>query len=259
MCRHLAYVGPPITLADLLVVPEHGLFRQSWQPRRQAHGVVNADGFGVGWYADGDPTPARYRRAVPIWTDRSFADVARVTRSGAVLAAVRSATVGQSPDESAAAPFTDGRVLFSHNGRLDGWPDSAATLAARLPSSRLLTLEAQVDSALLWAMVADRLAAGRSLAAALSAVVADVRAVATGRLNLLLTDGHEIAATAVGDTLCWAARHGGTLVASEPCDDAPGWNEVPDGSVLTAAADDVDIQPLRRPGLLAHTQETSRP
>jgi glutamine amidotransferase len=259
MCRHLAYVGPPIALVDLLIHPEHGLFRQSGAPRQQRYGVVNADGFGVGWYAAGDDMPARYRRSVPIWTDRSFLDVARVTRSAAVMAAVRSATVGQSPDESAAAPYTEGRWLFSHNGRVDGWPDSVSPLAARLPAYRLLNLEARVDSALLWALVLERLAAGKSLGGALAAVVADVRAVTTGRLNLLLTDGREIAGTAVGDTLYWAARHGGLVVASEPCDDALGWEPVPDDSLLTGTPSGVDVQPLHRPTMLAHTKETSRP
>ncbi|MEU3969190.1 class II glutamine amidotransferase, partial [Streptomyces pseudogriseolus] len=59
MCRHLAYVGPAEPLGALLTGPPHGLYRQSWAPRRQRHGTVNADGFGVGWYADGDPVPAR--------------------------------------------------------------------------------------------------------------------------------------------------------------------------------------------------------
>ncbi|MFE0319543.1 hypothetical protein ACFW05_26140, partial [Streptomyces albogriseolus] len=57
MCRHLAYVGPAEPLGALLVGPPHGLYRQSWAPRRQRYGTVNADGFGVGWYADGDPVP----------------------------------------------------------------------------------------------------------------------------------------------------------------------------------------------------------
>src|SRR5690349_24282009 len=108
MCRHLAYLGPPASLQELLVDPPYGLVRQSWAPRRQRFGTVNADGFGVGWYAPDDPVPARYRRAVPIWADRSFADLARVTRTGAVLAAVRSATAGTAPDESAAAPMAHG-------------------------------------------------------------------------------------------------------------------------------------------------------
>jgi glutamine amidotransferase len=82
MCRHLAYLGPPVTLRSVLIDPPHGLYRQAWAPRRQRYGTVNADGFGVGWYAPDDPAPARYRRPVPIWGDESFADVARVTRAG---------------------------------------------------------------------------------------------------------------------------------------------------------------------------------
>jgi len=121
MCRHLAYLGEAATLRSVLMDPPHSLQVQAWAPRRQRHGTLNADGFGVGWYADGDPVPARYRRARPIWSDPSFADLARVTRSRAVLAAVRSATPGTEAGEAAAAPYAAGRWLFSHNGALSGW------------------------------------------------------------------------------------------------------------------------------------------
>lgn len=244
MCRHLAYVGAPVSLADLLVTPELGLLRQSWDPQEQSHGVVNADGFGVGWYADHDPTPARYRRAVPMWTDTSFLDVARVTSSRAVLAAVRSATVGTSLDESAVAPYREGRWLFSHNGRVDGWPDAVTSLAADLPASRLLALESRVDSALLWALTLERLAASDPLERAVARVVADVRSVTTGRLNLLVTDGTRIVATAAGDTLYWRSTGLGIVVSSEPSDRLPGWNRVPDGSLLTATRGHVDVAAL---------------
>jgi glutamine amidotransferase len=110
MCRHLAYLGPAATLRSVIIDPPHGLYQQAWAPRRQRHGTVNADGFGVGWYAPGDPDPVRYRRAEPIWGDESFADVARVTRSSAVLAAVVASEPGddepgwtQVPDDSAIA------------------------------------------------------------------------------------------------------------------------------------------------------------
>ena len=242
MCRHLAYIGTPMTLAELLLVPDHGLLTQSWAPRRQRYGTVNADGFGVGWYAPGDPVPARYRRAVPIWADRSFADVARVTSSPAVLAAVRSATPGMPPDESAAAPYACGRWLFSHNGRVEGWPHALEELAASLPPARLLALEAQVDSALLWALVQERLAAGLAAGEALIQVVNAVSSVAGGRFNFLLTDGTAIAATAAGDSLFWRTGPGGVVVASEPSDEGPGWQEVPDNSLLTATPGHVEVR-----------------
>ncbi|SHN29198.1 ergothioneine biosynthesis protein EgtC [Cryptosporangium aurantiacum] len=246
MCRHLAYLGPAISLAELLIAPEHGLFRQSWAPRRQRYGTVNADGFGVGWYAPGDPVPARYRRDRPIWGDPNLLDLARVVRSGAVLAAVRSGTEGMGFAEAAAAPFASDRWLFSHNGAVPGWPGSLHGLAAALPPEDLVGLEAPTDSALLWAYAKHRLAAGDPLPVALTATVQQTAADALGaRLNLLATDGTTIVATVVGDTLSWRrASPAGVLVASEPTDDGPGWHEVPDNSLLVATADAVTVNPL---------------
>jgi glutamine amidotransferase len=245
MCRHLAYLGPPVPLRSVLTDPPYGLYRQSWAPRRQRYGTVNADGFGVGWYADGDPVPARYRRAVPIWGDPSLPDLARVTRSGAVLAAVRSATPGTAGGEAAAAPFGAGPWLFSHNGVLSGWPSWAEHASVRMAGSSFFSMEAMVDSAFLWALVLGRLRSGAAPDAALAATVGAVEAAGgAGRFNFLLTDGRLIAATTAGDTL-WYRRAGGAVtVASEPGDDEPGWTEVPDRQVLTAVPSEVTVRPL---------------
>ncbi|CAG7597894.1 L-histidine N(alpha)-methyltransferase [Streptomyces bryophytorum] len=286
MCRHLAYVGPPATLERLLVRPAHGLYEQSWQPRRQRYGTVNADGFGVGWYPldqeddTGFTLPVRYRRAVPVWADANFAGMAAAIRSGAVLAAVRSATAGTTQDESAAAPFTDGRWLFSHNGAVRDW----TRLPTGLAESELLGMEARSDSAALWAMLKALLRQGQPPGGALASVVRRVAAARPdARLNLLLTDGRTIAATAWGDTLWYRTGPGAALVASEPdeeparaagSEDAgdagtdagkpagsdtqgtdtaspPGlgeWREVPDRSLLLATTAGVRIIPLRPPG-----------
>ena len=244
MCRHLAYLGRPRALRELLTDPPHALLRQSWQPRRQRYGTVNADGFGVGWYADGDPVPARYRREVPMWADRSFPDVARVVRSGAVLAAVRSATDGMAQGEAAVAPFAAGPFLFSHNGVVPGWPASADPLVAGMTAAELLAMEAVSDAALLWTVVHRRLAGGARMPEALAAVVRLAASTAGGRLNLLLTDGRSIAATTWGDTLSWRADATGVVVASEPYDDDPGWVDVPDRTLLVATPDGVDTAPL---------------
>ncbi|MFJ2770414.1 ergothioneine biosynthesis protein EgtC [Streptomyces sp. NPDC087300] len=249
MCRHLAFLGPPEPLGSLLVEPAHSLYRQSWAPRHQRHGTVNADGFGVGWYAEDDPVPARYRRAGPVWGDQSFADLARVVRTGALLGAVRDATLGGADGEAAAAPFTAGPWLFSHNGAIAGWPRSLAPLAARLPAAELLSMEARCDSALVWALVLHRLRAGDEEGQALADTVAEIAAVAPGsRLNLLLTNGDTIAATAWGDTLWYLAEPDRrTVVASEPYDDDPHWREVPDRTLLAASRTDVLLTPLKEP------------
>jgi gamma-glutamyl hercynylcysteine S-oxide hydrolase len=245
MCRHVAYIGPPVPLRSVLIDPPLGLYRQSWAPRMQLHGAVNADGFGVGWYADGDPVPARYRRAVPIWGDQSLPDLARVTRSAAVLAAVRSATPGTALGESAVAPFASGPWLFSHNGALNGWPSWAEHAAVRMNGFSLFSMEAMVDSAFLWAVALGRLRAGDAADIALAATIGSVEAAGgSGRFNFLLTDGRSIVATTAGDTL-WYRRAGGAVtVASEPCDDEPGWNQVPDRQVLTAVPSRVTVRPL---------------
>lgn len=249
MCRHFACLGPAVPLGDLLVKPAHGLYRQAWAPRRQRYGSVNADGFGVGWYAEGDPVPARYRRPGPMWADASFADLARVVRSGAVLAAVRDATEAGADGEAAAAPFAAGPWLFSHNGALRGWPGSVAALAGALPAAELLALEARCDSALVWALVLHRLRDGDELGQALADTVLELAGAAPGsRLNLLLTDGETVAATAWGDTLWYYAEPGRrTVVASEPYDDDPHWRQVPDHTLLAATRTDVLLTPLKEP------------
>ncbi|WP_374777242.1 ergothioneine biosynthesis protein EgtC [Streptomyces sp. NBC_01310] len=248
MCRHIAYLGPVVALERLLAEPEHSLVRQSWEPRRQVSGTVNADGFGIGWYAEGDPVPARYRRSGPVWSDLTFADLTRVVHSGAALAAVRDATRPGADGEAAAAPFSAGPWLFSHNGSVRDWPGAAAPLAAELPPAELLQLAARTDSALIWALVLHRLRAGDDLGTALAEPVRDLASAAPGsRLNLLLTDGAAIAATAWGDSLWYltdpVTRR--TVVASEPYDDDPRWCEVPDRTLLTATRTRVDLTPLK--------------
>ncbi|MFF4861078.1 ergothioneine biosynthesis protein EgtC [Streptomyces sp. NPDC002405] len=249
MCRHLAYLGPEEPLGRYLVEPAHSLYRQAWAPRHQRHGTVNADGFGVGWYAEGDPVPARYRRAGPIWADLSFADLARVVRTSALLAAVRDATLSGADAEAAAAPFAAGTWLFSHNGAVTGWPDSLAAVSRTLPSRDLLALEARNDSALVWALVLARLRGGDPEGQALADTVLEVAAAAPGsRLNLLLTNGETITATAWGDSLWYLTEPGRrTVVASEPYDDDPHWVQVPDRALLAASRTDVLLTPLKDP------------
>ena len=263
MCRHLAYLGPPVALAEVVTRPPGGLYEQSWAPRRQTHGTVNADGFGLGWYpADGEP-PARYRRAVPVWADPNLPDLARAVRSGAVLAAVRDATPGTAQDETAAAPYAAGGRLFSHNGAVPDWQRLPADLGEVLDAGELLDLEARCDSALLWALLAARLRAGADPEQAMAALAARVAEVRPGaRLNFLLTDGSSIVATRRGDSLWYRTGPGGVLVASEPdrtgagtgtgtgtgtgagTGAAGGWREVPEDHVLTATATSVRTVPL---------------
>lgn len=268
MCRHLAYLGEPTTIGAVIFDPPHSLAQQAWMPRHQVHGTMNVDGFGFGWYADGDPIPARYRRATPIWSDESAADLARVTSTRVMLCAVRSASVGTGADASAAAPYAAGHWLFSLNGALLGWPTAAGTthegrrrpseppanpddaaavlrVAATLSPRDLLGLQARCDTALLWALVLRRLQAGQDAVGALTGTIREIHAAgARGRFNFLLTDGTAITATAAGDSLYYRHQRQAVVVASEPFDDDHDWLEVPDDSVLHATRAEVTIEPL---------------
>lgn len=228
MCRHQAWLGEPRSVAALVLEPEYGLLRQASAPRRQARGLMNADGWGVGLHAEDRPEPVRWRSDRPLWSDASFASVAPVLRSGSVLAAVRSATPGMPTGPEASAPLTDGTWLVSHNGRLD---------RRALPSD--LAAESTCDSALLAAHVLDR--GVDRLPATVAAVAA---ADPGGYLNLLLADGTRVLGVTWGDPLVYRVEADGVLVASEPYDDEPGWVDVPDRHLLEATREGVTVTPI---------------
>lgn len=237
MCRHVAYLGRPRSPARAWFDAPHSLLVQSYAPRdMRGGGTVNADGFGFAWIAD-DGDPVRYRRANPLWTDKSAPRLAQTVRSPLFVGAVRSGTPGMPVDEAACAPMLDGHWIFSHNGVVRGWPDSVAGLAEKLPAAELLRLDARTDSALLWAVLRRRLAEGADPAAEVAQLVSDVERAAPGsRLNLLLARPGMLVATAWTHALAMRVSPDGVELASEPYDDDPAWQAVPDGSLVTASA-----------------------
>ncbi|VEG58203.1 TIGR03442 family protein [Mycolicibacterium aurum] len=228
MCRHLAWLGAPVSVASLVLDPPSGLLVQSYSPRLQKHGLMNADGWGVGFFDSG--VTRRWRSAAPLWGDASFASVAPALVSGCVVAAVRSASVGMPIEASASAPFTDGHWLLSHNGVVD---------RAVLPAAR--HAESTNDSALLAALIFDR--DMDALADTITGVAADDP---NARLNILAGNGSRLVATTWGDTLSALTRDDGVVLASEPYDDDPAWEEIPDRHLVEVTEDlRVHLTPLR--------------
>jgi gamma-glutamyl hercynylcysteine S-oxide hydrolase len=226
MCRHLGWLGRETAVSSLVLDPPQGLRVQSYAPRRQKHGLMNADGWGVGFF-DG-ATPRRWRSAAPLWGDVSFDSIAPALRSHCVVAAVRSATVGMPIEASATAPFTDGQWLLSHNGLVDRrvLPPSAAA-------------ESTCDSALLAALIFER---GLD---ALGQTIAEVgMADPNARLNILAANGSRLLATTWGDTLSILRRNDGVVLASEPFDDQPGWEDIPDRHLVDVTNDHVTLTAL---------------
>ncbi|MEB3022176.1 ergothioneine biosynthesis protein EgtC [[Mycobacterium] crassicus] len=229
MCRHLAWLGRPRSLAELMLEPPHGLVVQSYAPRRQKHGLLNADGWGAGFFdlPEGS-VPRRWRSPAPLWGDASFASVAPVLTSHCVVAAVRSATVGMPIEASATAPFTDGHWLLSHNGVVD---------TAVLPTCS--GAESVCDSAILAASIFTR------GVEALGELVAEFGAAdPNARLNVLAANGSRLLATTWGDSLSMLHGADGVVLASEPYDDDPRWVDIPDRHLVDAHGGEVSVTAL---------------
>lgn len=234
MCRHLGWLGTDVTVSSLVLDPPFGLRVQSYAPRRQKHCLLNADGWGVGFFdtsaepSPGAGVPRRWRSQAPLWGDVSFDSIAPALRSHCVVAAVRSATVGMPIEVSATAPFTDGRWLLSHNGIVD---------RAVLPTTS--GAESICDSAILAAVIFER-----GLDALGRTIVEIGEADPGARLNILAANGSRMVATAWGDTLSILRRPDGVVLASEPYDNDSDWEDVPDRHLVEVTADGVTMTPL---------------
>jgi glutamine amidotransferase len=244
MCRHLAYLGPPVALDTFLVTAEHSLVEQARAPKHQSSGKDNPDGYGIGWF-DADGTVQRYRTTVPMWEDSDLPARARAITTTGAVAAARLASPGAPVEETGNAPFTDGHWLFSLNGVVHGFHNGIGDeLRAQASSLRLAGIDGEADSEVLFALVLDQLDTGSTPGEALRSVVRDVEKHTTGRLNLVLTDGRELAATAVGNSLYIQSLSNGddnegVLVASEPLDTGSGWFRLPDRTLVEGTAHDV--------------------
>lgn len=262
MCRLVAYLGGPETpLSSLVLEPEHSLMVQSYAPREMMSGVVNADGFGVGWYAPwSGEEPAVYRSNAPLWADRSFGEMAAKIRSTGILAAVRSATPGLPAEESGVPPFSSGPYAFAHNGAVEGFRHGPMRrLRDSLGDESYAGLLGVTDSETIFGVALDRLREGASLGGALEETIRRVGDVCgeLGRratLNLALTDGRGMAFSrhstgGPGNSLYLledgGAFPGAVVVASERLDGDAGWRPVPDRHLLTVDGDGgASVRPL---------------
>ncbi|AYF78651.1 ergothioneine biosynthesis protein EgtC [Nocardia yunnanensis] len=211
---------------------------------------------------DGTPSGAgelvvsRYRNAAPIWTDPAVEEVLPQIRSTAVLAAIRSATVGMPVERAACAPFTHGRWAFSHNGAIPDWRRVLTEVAAEFGSAPLLEAESLTDSAALWVILRDLLAdspdaepagatGGDEPGEALRRVMAAVLGRSPrARLNLLVGDGAGVWATTWHHALSVLEADEFVVVASEPFDDDARWRPIEDRQLVRVRDGRVSVRPL---------------
>lgn len=237
MCRLLAYLGKPTRAAPLVFGGEHSLYEQSWRPRALLSGSVNADGYGVVWYAVGGP--ARIAEARPIWHDAELERTLSAIESSCVFAALRNSTPGIQIDRSGLLPLVFDRWSFTLNGFV---PDFHAShmraLRGELPEELYAALRGSSDSETLFLLTVAELLEGATMVEALTSTVRRVVARVGKReaqLNMVLTDGEHLAAVRTGTKLVtnslYVAEHppfapGGVVLASEAPETGAVWGAV---------------------------------
>jgi gamma-glutamyl hercynylcysteine S-oxide hydrolase len=241
--------GPPTPLSSVVLEGEHSLLVQSYAPREMMSGVVNADGFGVGWYVPEDEEPAVYRSNGSLWSDRSFAGIAPRITARTVFAAVRSATPGLPVEESGVPPFSSGPFMFMHNGAIPDFRKTAMRpLRERLSDEAYSGLLGVSDSETIFAGLLDLLREYPSdLAGAVRGTIHLVTQVCGGlgieaTLNLAVTDGTTMAFTRYSTdgpgTSLYVLEDaetvtGAVVVASERLYEDSRWRKVPDRHLLS--------------------------
>lgn len=258
MCRLLGYLGPPILLDLILSKPEHSLIEQSYQPKEMTSGLVNADGFGIGWYhSQRDTNPFTYKNTLPIWSDINLTNLSRYIESGCMIANVRSATAGQAVDLSNCHPFSHGNLLFTHNGFIQNFRKSLYRPLRNLLIDEVYQgIDGSTDSEHIFALIINELVRQPeiSLEKALQnslftlAELAQLHQV-NASANIILTDGRRLVASrfstrSPAPSLYWLRDDptfpNAVIIASEPLF-AGNWHPVSENSIISVG-EDLDIQ-----------------
>jgi predicted glutamine amidotransferase len=143
VCRWLAYSGTPVLLEELLFKPKYSLVDQSLHSRLGVE-TTNGDGFGIGWYGEGD-TPGVFHSIEPAWNDRNLKDIARHLRSGLVFAHIRAST-GGAIQQTNCHPFRHGNWLWMHNGVIAEFSQVKRDLVLAVDPSLYPEIEGSTDT-----------------------------------------------------------------------------------------------------------------
>ncbi|HHP7231738.1 MAG TPA: ergothioneine biosynthesis protein EgtC [Xenococcaceae cyanobacterium] len=262
MCRLLAYIGSKLQLDTLLYKPEHSLINQSYQPQEMTAGVLNADGFGLGWYhSEKQDLPYTYKHTLPIWSDINLHQLARYVESNCFLGYVRSATPGLPVDLINCQPFTEHNLMFIHNGYIDKFrPTLYRPIRNLLNDYTYRAIHGTTDSEHIFALIVNQLQnePKASIEIALKKALQQLEALAEQdqiyvSANIILADGDRLIASRFANrqpqpTLYWLQDDpiyaNGVIIASEPMFEG-NWQSLPHSSIITIGKNlEVKIQSI---------------
>ena len=272
MCRWLAYSGTPIRLEELLVKRDRSLIDQSLHARQGAT-TTNGDGFGVGWYGDGE-IPGLYRSTHPAWNDRNLRELAAAIASPLFFAHIRAST-GTAIQETNTHPFRHGRWLWMHNGLIREFARVKRDLLLAIDDSLFPSIEGTTDSeamfylALTFGLEEDPVAAVERMVGFVERTGRDHGVDLPVQMTVATTDGRTVWAfrySSEGDSrsLYFSTRMDELkalypdsvelaslsdetrVVVSEPLGDLPvAWNEVPESHVGIVRPGTDELLPFR--------------
>lgn len=126
-----------------------GARRRGERSRRTAQlfpAQLNADGFGVGWYApELDSKPCVFTSTQPAWNNKNLSSLAEVS-SQLMFAHVRAATTGSPVTETNCHPFVFGQFMFMHNGAISDFKQLRRQLVMDLRDDIFNSIEGTTDS-----------------------------------------------------------------------------------------------------------------
>ncbi|HEC13552.1 MAG TPA: ergothioneine biosynthesis protein EgtC [Acidiferrobacteraceae bacterium] len=251
MCRLAAYLGPQVSLEHFLLSPDHGLMEQSWAPKEMRGAIINADGYGFGWYS-GQRVANTYVNPMPIWSDVNLESLGRSLYSSLWLANVRSATQPLSVSASNTMPFLHGNLLFMHNGFIDYF---AGSLRGRFRQELDPKIDAGItgntDSEYLFALLRHILNRNNDISLEQAAIqtcnkVQEWADQTKTLLNMIISDGQQIIAIRHAINGQCPSLYintdeprypGGILIASEATTHAKSWQAITEHSLLVIDAD----------------------
>jgi glutamine amidotransferase len=143
----MGWSGQPVLVEELLFKPKHGLVDQSLHSRMGVE-TTNGDGFGLGWYGQGEG-PGVYHGVAPAWGDANLRELATHIESPMFLAHVR-ATTGTAIQQTNCHPFRHGKWLFVHNGVIQGFDLMRRELMLAIAPELFANVRGSTDSEVLF-------------------------------------------------------------------------------------------------------------
>jgi len=255
----MGWLGEAILIDELLFKTQHGIVDQSLHSRMGAE-PTNGDGFGLGWYGDGDG-PGVYHSVAPAWGDANLRELAAHIESPLFLAHVRAA-IGSPIQGTNCHPFRRGRWLFVHNGYIADFHLLRRDLMLAIEPTQFPEVRGSTDTevvfhlALTLGLEADPLGALERTVGLIEATAGEHGVGAPVQATFGVSDG----------TCLWAVRYasegparslfasvdvdtvkrlhpenarlqqvseGDRVIVSEPFSDLPGlWQEIPEATAV---------------------------